>query len=506
MELKPPPLPADRVARKTASPSEQAALFPATLPTGRRGWLIRRALLFADLVGLTLSFVVAELLFGPTRGVADHVGVSIEFAVFFGTLPAWIVIGKLYGLYDRDEERADHTTFDDFRGVFHLLSTGSWLVVAAAWLFHLAYPDFAKLVAFWSLAIVLVTFGRTLARGFCHRRPSFLQNTIVVGAGEVGQLVARKIMQHPEYGIRLVGFVDAAPKQRDERLGDLTLLGAPEELPQLISALGVERVIVAFSQDSHEESLELLRSLRGLNVRVDVVPRLFEGIGTRFMTHAVEGLPLIGLLPLSLPRSSRLLKRALDLCLSVLGLVLFAPFFALVAIAIKLDSTGPVFFRQVRMGGGGTFRIFKFRTMVADAEDRKSEFAYLNRHSHDGGDTRMFKIVDDPRVTRVGRVLRRYFVDELPQLINVFKGEMSLVGPRPLILDEDAHVEEWARKRLELTPGMTGHWQVLGRSAIPFEEMVNLDYLYVTTWSLWNDLRLLFATVPVVVRGDGRHA
>jgi lipopolysaccharide/colanic/teichoic acid biosynthesis glycosyltransferase len=158
------------------------------------------------------------------------------------------------------------------------------------------------------------------------------------------------------------------------------------------------------------------------------------------------------------------------------------------------------------MGGSGTFRIFKFRTMVADADDRKPEVAHLNRHAQTGGDARMFKIVDDPRVTRVGRVLRRYFVDELPQLINVFKGEMSLVGPRPLILDEDAHVDEWARKRLDLKPGMTGHWQVLGRSAIPFEEMVKLDYLYVTTWSLWNDLRLLFGTVPLVVRGDGRRA
>jgi exopolysaccharide biosynthesis polyprenyl glycosylphosphotransferase len=506
MELKTPPFAADRVARRVASPNEPAAPPADTLAAGRRGWLIRRALVFADLVGLTSSFLLAELLYGPSSGVPDRVGVSVEFPLFFATLPVWIVIAKLYGLYDRDEERADHTTFDDFRGVFHLLTIGSWLVFAGAWMTHVAYPNLVKLATFWGLSIVFITLGRTLARAFCHRRPSFLQNTIIVGAGAVGQLVARKLMQHPEYGIRLVGFVDATPTERDGRLGDLTLLGEPEELPDLVLALGVERVIIAFSRDSHERTLELVRSLRGLNVRVDVVPRLFEAIGARFTTHAVEGLPLIGLPPFSLPRSSRLLKRAFDVCLSLAGLVFLSPLFALIAIAIKLDSDGPVFFRQVRMGGSGTFRIFKFRTMVADADDRKPEVAHLNRHAQTGGDARMFKIVDDPRVTRVGRVLRRYFVDELPQLINVFKGEMSLVGPRPLILDEDAHVDEWARKRLDLKPGMTGHWQVLGRSAIPFEEMVKLDYLYVTTWSLWNDLRLLFGTVPLVVRGDGRRA
>jgi lipopolysaccharide/colanic/teichoic acid biosynthesis glycosyltransferase len=174
--------------------------------------------------------------------------------------------------------------------------------------------------------------------------------------------------------------------------------------------------------------------------------------------------------------------------------------FAVVAALIKLDSRGPVFFRQVRMGGGGQrFRMFKFRTMVADAEARKAELRHLNKHTEPGSDPRMFKIPDDPRVTRVGRFLRRSSLDELPQLLNVLRGEMSLVGPRPLILEEDRHVDDWARKRLDLKPGMTGLWQVLGRSDIPFDEMVKLDYLYVTTWSLWQDFRLLFRTIPLVV-------
>jgi lipopolysaccharide/colanic/teichoic acid biosynthesis glycosyltransferase len=189
-----------------------------------------------------------------------------------------------------------------------------------------------------------------------------------------------------------------------------------------------------------------------------------------------------------------------DVTLAAAGLVVLAPLFGVIACLIKLDSPGPVFFRQTRMGGGGNrFRIFKFRSMAIDAEDLKTQLVHLNKHAQPGSDPRMFKIPDDPRITRIGRFLRRSSLDEFPQLINVLKGEMSLVGPRPLILDEDRHVDEWARKRLDLRPGMTGLWQVLGRSDIAFDEMLKLDYLYVTTWSLWQDFRLLFRTIPLVV-------
>jgi lipopolysaccharide/colanic/teichoic acid biosynthesis glycosyltransferase len=151
------------------------------------------------------------------------------------------------------------------------------------------------------------------------------------------------------------------------------------------------------------------------------------------------------------------------------------------------------------MGAGDrTFEIFKFRTMAVDADERKAEFAHLNKHN--GSDSRMFKIADDPRVTSVGRFLRRYSLDELPQLLNVVRGEMTLVGPRPLILEEDQHVREWARKRLDLKPGITGPWQTLGRSDIPFAEMIKLDYLYVTNWSPWRDLKLMLQTIPAVMR------
>jgi len=195
----------------------------------------------------------------------------------------------------------------------------------------------------------------------------------------------------------------------------------------------------------------------------------------------------------------------MDLAAATIALVVFSPLFAAIALAIKLESPGPVFFRQVRMGSGGrTFRIFKFRSVVAEAETLKADVAHLNKHLAKGGDPRMFKIPNDPRVTRVGRLVRRFSLDELPQLLNVALGQMSLVGPRPLILDEDNFVEDWARHRLDLKPGITGLWQVTGRDDIPFAEMTRLDYLYIMSWSLWGDLKLMLRTVPVLATSRGR--
>jgi exopolysaccharide biosynthesis polyprenyl glycosylphosphotransferase len=324
---------------------------------------------------------------------------------------------------------------------------------------------------------------------------------VIVGAGDVGQLVARKLLHHREYGINLVGFIDVEPKERRGDLEHLTLLGAPERLPAIVRAFDVERVVIAFSNESHEDLLALIRSMKDLDVQVDIVPRLFEIVGPGVGIHTVEGLPLIGLPPLRLSRSSRLLKRAVDIVLSAIGLLALAPILGLIALRIKTSSPGPVFFRQTRVGiGDKTFQIYKFRTMGADADQRKHEVAHLNMHAQAGGDGRMFKVPDDPRTTQFGRFLRRYSLDELPQLLNVLKGEMSLVGPRPLIRDEDVQVAEWARKRLFLKPGMTGLWQVLGRSDIGFEEMTKLDYLYVINWSLGGDLRLILKTIPAIFR------
>jgi lipopolysaccharide/colanic/teichoic acid biosynthesis glycosyltransferase len=208
--------------------------------------------------------------------------------------------------------------------------------------------------------------------------------------------------------------------------------------------------------------------------------------------------------PIEARRSLRAFKRATDLVVATLGLVVLSPLLLAIAVAIKTTSRGPVFFKQLRIGAHDEpFNIIKFRTMRLDADERKGDFAHLNVHAQNGGDPRMFKILDDPRVTPLGRLLRRYFLDELPQLINVVTGRMSLVGPRPLIREEDEHVPEWARRRLRVRPGMTGMWQVHGHSAVPFEEMIRLDFAYVTAWSYGGDFRLILETIPLVLRGDG---
>jgi len=480
-------------------------VLPRRSPKRGRGWLVRRVLVLADLSGLVLAFLAAEALsrFWASTTAVDPVDQTAEILLFVGSLPGWILVAHLYHLYDRDEERTDHGTSDDLVGTFHLVTLGSWLFLAASWATQLAHPSFPKLLLFWCIAIALVPAARAFGRALCRRSEIYVQNAIIVGAGEIGQLVARKLLQHPEYGVQVLGFLDSEPRERHDDLEDLIVLGQPEDLPRLVHELDVDRVIFAFSSDSHDETLNLIRRMTDLAVQVDIVPRLFEVVGPGLTIHTVEGLPLVGLPPIRLSRTARLIKRTMDVVVASATLAVLAPTLAVIAVLIKLDSPGPIVFRQVRMGlGSRRFQIFKFRTMFADAEDRKPTLEHLNRHARAGGDPRMFKVANDPRVTRVGRFLRHHSLDELPQLLNVIRGEMSLVGPRPLILDEDRYVDGWARKRLDLRPGITGLWQVLGRNNIPFEEMVKLDYLYVTTWSLANDFKLLVRTLPLVLRGD----
>jgi exopolysaccharide biosynthesis polyprenyl glycosylphosphotransferase len=463
-----------------------------------RGWLVHRMLVAADAFGLTSAFVLTEIAVAGHPG-ADHVGLPQESLLFALTLPFWVLLAKLHGLYDNDEARTDHTTADDLIGLLHLVTFGLWVFLAAGWLTGWAAPSVPKLLMFWVLAVVCVGISRTVARTWARRSDAYVQNTLIVGAGAVGQLVARKFLTHPEYGINVLGFVDAEPMEPQGDGPRLPVLGTPEMLHGLIEELQVRRVVIAFSLDSHEESLRVIRDVTDLDVRIDVVPRLYEILGVSAHLHAVEGLPLVSLPYVRLSRSSRLLKRTMDLMLGAAGLALLGIPFALIGILIKLDSSGPVFFRQLRMGSGETaFRILKFRTMRRDAELLKPTINDLNMHEFD--DPRMFKVPEDPRVTRVGRILRRFSLDELPQLINVVRGDMSLVGPRPLVLDEDQHVRDWARKRLRIKPGMTGLWQVLGASDIPFGEMTRLDYAYVTSWSLWTDVKLLFLTLPAILR------
>jgi exopolysaccharide biosynthesis polyprenyl glycosylphosphotransferase len=463
----------------------------------RRGWLLRRALACADVAGLLTAFLVALLVFPEENG--GRLDFGGEAALFALVLPFFVVLAKLHGLYDRDDERTDHSSVDDITRVFNVVTIGTWMFFLLANASGVLDPSITRLTAFWLLAIAVVPLYRVIARALCRRSVAFIQNTAIVGTGPVGRQIAHKIRSHPELGLNLIGFIDSAQSKGNGSVAGLPVLGSPQQLRQIIGALDLERVIVGFTDDGPESTLALVRGIRDLDVQIDIVPRLFEAVGTTSSVHMIEGMALVGLPPIRLSPSSRLLKRSFDVFGSALGLMVLFPLLVAVAVAIKLDSRGPVFFRQLRRGEREqTFWIYKFRTMVVDAEERKKDLTHLNMHAD--GDSRMFKIPNDPRLTRVGRFLRRTSLDELPQLINVLKGEMSLVGPRPLILEEDGHVTDWARKRLELRPGITGLWQVLGRSDIPFAEMTKLDYLYVTSWSLKEDVRLILLTIPSLLR------
>jgi exopolysaccharide biosynthesis polyprenyl glycosylphosphotransferase len=461
-----------------------------------RAWLTSRLLAVADALALAVAGTAAWLL-------TDRQ--SLAGIVFLAAvLPLWPALFRLTGLYALDTRRADHSTADEISSIFHALTLGAFLLIAAS----ATIPDGALaprgVVVLWLVAVPLTVVVRGAARAVLRRHAAFRQNTVIVGSGAVGQRVARKILNHPELGIRVLGFVAADIPCQYEELDGLDVLGDVADLPELVGELAITRVIIAFSTESHDAVLALVRELSNLHVHVDVVPRLFEAVGADALLHGIEGVPLIAIPPFGLSAAAERWKRGFDLAVSSASLLVLTPLFLAVGIAIRLDTPGPVFFRQMRVGHRGrTFRIVKFRTMVADAEDRKPGIAHLNVHARAGGDPRMFKVDNDPRVTRVGRVLRATRLDELPQLVNVLRGEMSVVGPRPLIPSEDQHVRSWQRRRLDLKPGITGLWQALGASKIPFEEMVKLDYLYVKNWSLLTDVKLMLRTVAVVLRTNG---
>jgi exopolysaccharide biosynthesis polyprenyl glycosylphosphotransferase len=454
----------------------------------------RRALLAADLVALVVAFSLVQL-FVSRFEPADY---AISLLLVPGLL-GWVVLAHVYGLYD--EIGANRSVADDFPGIVLLSTLGTWVGLVLVEFGGFAEPQLRVSAAFWLLSIALITAARISARAYVQRA-AVADACLVVGTGRVAQRIVDKLRTQPELGLEPIGFVDDEPLAVPEE--GPRYLGNTARLEHIVRAYGVRRVIVAFTTLSGDAQLDLLRRCADLRVRVDIVPRMYEVIGSKTYVHDIAGIPLVSVKPPGLSRMSRVLKRSLDVALGSLVLIIFAPLMAYCAIRIKLESAGPVFFRQERMGAGGKrFEILKFRSMYIDADARKSEVGHLNMHSEDG--PKMFKVPQDPRITSFGRFLRRWSLDELPQLFNVLRGEMSLVGPRPLILDEDENIRGHNRRRIEVTPGVTGLWQVLGRSNLPFAEMIALDYLYVTNWSLWGDIKLLARTVPVVINRRGAY-
>jgi exopolysaccharide biosynthesis polyprenyl glycosylphosphotransferase len=312
--------------------------------------------------------------------------------------------------------------------------------------------------------------------------------------------VARRLASFED--IELLGYVDddGVGIDRTPLPTNLTRLGTIKDLPRICAERDADRVVVAFSQASAPELAEPLRQLPS-EVQISIVPRLFDLLCWRSHIDELHGLPVMDVAPPVLGRVDRTLKRATDVAVSLSTLVLLAPVWIVIAILIKATSSGPVFFRQVRSGRDGKpFRIYKFRTMRVGADDEKATLEVLNEV-----DGPLFKLKDDPRVTSVGRVLRATSLDELPQLLNVLTGDMSLVGPRPFVVDEAGKIDGWAARRFDVRPGMTGLWQVCGRNDLPFEELRRLDYAYVASWSLGWDLKIMWQTPGSVLRRHGAY-
>ncbi len=480
---------------------EPLASAPAAAPTdtartaAQRDSARRRLLAVADVLALVVALLGVWLLDPPSTPFEDRL-------VLLAALPAWVLLNKLLGLYDRDANVLHKSTLDELPQLVVSTIIGTALSLSL-------FPALADLqmrrpqaMLFFVLAIPLIALLRTGARAGvrAHYPP---ERCVIVGSGVVAQLLARKIEAHPERGVEVLGFLDAPFEGPEDDYYDSDivdgLLSDLDGFETTCRELQAERVVIAFPNASHEALIDVIRRSKGLGLKITVVPRLFEAIGHSVKMDHVEGMTLLGISGLSRTKSSLWLKRTIDVTAAGAGLLLLTPVLLAIAIAIKLNSHGPVLFKQRRIGRGTrSFDIYKFRTMVCDAEERKADLALMNE-----AEGPMFKISDDPRVTSVGRFLRRFSLDELPQLWNVLHGEMSLVGPRPLIPAEDTHVLGRHRDRLDLTPGITGPWQVLGRSAIPFQEMVKLDYLYVAEWSIWNDIKLLIRTAPLLFRSHG---
>jgi len=353
------------------------------------------------------------------------------------------------------------------------------------------------------LAAALSVGARLASRSLLHRRQRAgkdLRRVIVVGSTHAATELARTLTRESQFGMAVLGVCVPKAELADTTGARADVVGSIDQVPELARAWAADAVAVTGSDASRRHDLrELAWALEGVGVELLVHPGLVEVAGPRMHIRPYVGLPLLHVEQPHFTGWRRFVKRATDLGLTSLGLLVISPLLGLVALLIKLEDGGPVIFRQKRIGiDGTTFTMYKFRSMHVDAE---SKLAQLRAENPDIGV--MFKMEDDPRITRVGRFLRRFSLDELPQLFNVIAGEMSLVGPRPPLQSEVEVYENHARRRLLVTPGLTGLWQVSGRSLLSWEETVRLDLRYVENWTLSMDLHILWKTVSAVLRRHG---
>jgi exopolysaccharide biosynthesis polyprenyl glycosylphosphotransferase len=456
------------------------------------------------MIGLLAAFFGTALLFpGRSQRLVEGLNLWVATAIFALLLPVWVLSAKLYGLYDRDEERAAHSSADDLLGIFHLITVGVWCFWVATLLFGRGDPDPEVLPVFWLLSLVSLVGTRAAARYLVHRHPAYVQNTLIVGAGDIGQLIARKVLQHPEYRINLVGFADDDPKTMRPDVGAIQVFEGTDSIVETMNALDIDRVVIAFSNEPETELLQLVRELRSYDVQIDVVPRLFDAVGPNSAVHRIDGMPLLSVAAVRITRSSRLLKRCIDVVCAAILLILTAPLMLVIALCVRRDSPGPALYRQTRLGMDmRPFTLLKFRTMHVGTDDAPHREYLKQIMTADAVPTtdNLYKLDRSAEITRFGRRLRKTSLDELPQLLNVLRGDMSLVGPRPAIPYELELYAPHHLDRFAVPAGLTGLWQVEARAHATFREALDLDVTYARGWSLGLDALLLLRTPPLIFR------
>jgi exopolysaccharide biosynthesis polyprenyl glycosylphosphotransferase len=468
---------------------ERSAEQERRMTPPRRDAVFRRLLALADLIAATSALAIVAIITG--RGLTKASLVSV---------PLIVVFAKIAGRYDHDEFVLRKSTIEEIPALLGLAAAYAlaWSFVAFLAGMHLESHG-ARLVELWAATAGLLIAGRACARALAQiSAPP--ERTLIIGTSQARAMLAHSLSCDPAARVEVVGLMSLEPDgNQDPEHATLGRQAASlDELETLVRDLRVDRVFLMATGADSETLLEAVTRTAAIGVKLSIVPRLFEVIGSAIEFDAVGGVTVLGVRRPGLGRSSRLIKRALDVAVSSVGLLVLAPLGLIIGLAIKLDAGGPIFFRQARVGRGGRrFQMIKFRSMIDGAEGQQ---AALSGQNESAG---IFKLSADPRVTRTGRFLRRTSLDELPQLINVLRGEMSLVGPRPLVADEDVLIEGRYRARLRLSPGMTGPWQVLGPPRPPLAEMVKADYLYAANWSLWNDIKILIRTIGHVVAQRG---
>lgn len=464
--------------------------------------LYRLALILNDALGIIAGFRLAYFVrfeLALPFFITDVIPTTPFYLVLVLVLiPLWLAIFATSGVY---QQRNLLGGTREYERVFRATTVGMMVVVVAGFL----APDFVIargwLLLAWLLTFLLTAGGRFWFRRLIYsmrRRGYFLRPTIIVGNNEEGRLVAEQLRLWRTSGLDVIGAVGSLGAGGD----DLPVLGELADLEDLVDRYNVGELVLATSALSREQMLQIFEKF-GMAERPNLrmSSGLFEIVTTSLDVHDIGFVPLVSINKVRLTGTDRAMKFLLDYALAVPGLILISPFLLMIAVLVRLDSTGPVIHRRRVMGvNGRQFDAYKFRTMqlngdelLADRPELRDELA-MNH-----------KLKDDPRVTRIGRVLRRFSLDELPQLFNVLKREMSLVGPRMIAPDELAKYEKWGLNLLTLPPGITGLWQVSGRSDVSYEDRVRLDMHYVRNWSLWLDLQLLVQTVPAVFRARGAY-